>query len=150
MHPTLISRSCRLGRFPFTPGNLGLHSSIWQSSPGLPDRDCCEGNQSALVYRKPAAAGSEVCLGRQPQATGHNPRHKRAGLLILGSGLLKLHSGSAIPSLRGFLLDSHHGSVPRHPDWSPASVFYSPGLLGLNRRPPLKLAPVRKALSYRE
>lgn len=101
LHPTLISRSCRLGRFPFTPGNLGLHSSIWQSSPGLPDRDCCEGNQSALVYRKPAAAGSEVCLGRQPQATGHNPRHKRAGLLILGSGLLKLHSGSAIPSPYG-------------------------------------------------
>lgn len=150
LHPTLISRSCRLA---------GSHS-LQGTSVCIPRYGKVHlVYLSVIVVRAinlPWFIGNLQLPAWRP-VSADNFRLRVTILATRGQDFWSWAPGYwnfivdlPSPLLTGFLLDSHHGSAPRHPDWSPASVFYSPGLLGLNSRPPLKLAPVRKALSYRE
>lgn len=71
LHPTLISTSYRLGRFPFIPESLSLKPTSWQSSPSFLEREEqtergllseWAGNQPDLVYQKPATGGLEASV----------------------------------------------------------------------------------------
>lgn len=126
LHPTLISTSYRLGRFPFILESLSLKPTSWQSSPSLLEREEqtergllseWAGNQPALFIRnlpleawRPQSPPTTSSYRSSSSPQGGRTSDRRA-FHSPGSGLPKVLSGPVIPSPQGFLLDRHDGRV---------------------------------------